>query len=86
MNEGCQVGSDVIESGVGVIEPSLEPLRARGELALWHIWVGHRLHSRCKKNPDVHQRFGELQAPERKNPFGESLYEMKERPAEKRQQ
>jgi hypothetical protein len=78
MNEGCQVGGDVIESGVGVIEPSLELLRARGELALRHIWVGHRLHSRCKKNPDhdleVHQRFGELQAPERENPFGESLY------------
>jgi hypothetical protein len=28
----------------------------------------------------------ELQAPEREKPFGESLYEMKEWPAEKRQQ
>jgi hypothetical protein len=91
MNEGCLVlGGEVIKSGVGVIEPSLEPLRARGELALWHIWVGPGLHSRCKKNLDhdleVHQRLGELQAPERKNPFGESLYKMKEWPAEKRRQ
>jgi hypothetical protein len=77
MIEGCQVGGKVIKSGVGVMEPSLEPLRARGELALWFIGVGHRLHSRCKKNSDhnleVHQRFGELQAPERENPSGESL-------------
>ena len=62
---------------VAVLEPRLEPMRARGELALGHIGIGHRLQGSCKKCPDndleVHQRFGELQAPERKDPFGESL-------------
>jgi hypothetical protein len=77
MNEGSQVDGQVLESCVGVVKPSLEPLRARRELAFGHIGIGHRLQGSCKKCPDndleADQRFGELQAPERKDPFGESL-------------
>ncbi len=61
MNEGSQVDGQILESGVGEVKPSLEPLRARCELALGHIRVGHRLQGSCKDCPDndleVHQRF-----------------------------
>ena len=59
---------EIVKGGVGGLEPRLEPLRARGELALGHIRIGRGFDGRDNQNPDHnlerHQRFGELQAPE----------------------
>ena len=68
MDERSKIDSHVVKSVVDVLEPRLEPLRARRELALGHIRIRHGFQQDCSESPDhnleVHQRFGELQAQE----------------------
>ena len=77
MDEWSDETREIVKGGVGEFEPRLEPLRARGELALGHIRISRGLDSRSNQDPDhdleIHQRFGELQAPEGWNPDGKSM-------------
>jgi hypothetical protein len=59
-----QVDSHVVKRAIGVFEPRLKPLKARRELALRDIRIGHGFHLKFSENPDhnleAHQRFCEL--------------------------
>jgi hypothetical protein len=41
VDERSQVNSHIVERVIGVFAPRLKPLRARRELALRDIWIGH---------------------------------------------
>ena len=68
MDERSKIDSHVVKSVVDVLEPRLEPLRARIELVLGHIWIRHGFQQDCRESPDHHlevnQCFGEIQAQE----------------------
>ena len=68
MDEWSDATFEIVEGGLGVLEPRLEPLRARGELALGNIRICRGFDGRGNQTPDHnlerHKRFGELHAPE----------------------
>jgi hypothetical protein len=51
MDVGCYEDSQVIKGGVYELEPRLEPLRARRELALWNIGIGQGVRHSSNEDP-----------------------------------
>jgi hypothetical protein len=52
LDERSKIYSIAAKTVVNVLEPRLEPLRARGELVLGHIWIGHEFQQGFSESED----------------------------------